>query len=558
MKYASLVTMLLAWVGMQHALWAQLPVFIKSHYDTSTGKPLGRLPDFSYAGHKGSGALPTRRALNERVFRVGDYGALPNDGKDDLAGIQKAVDAAGKAGGGVVLLPPGRFDFDVERVGGFIKIPYSNVVVRGYGEGVDGTTIYDHKGSTWPNEKEKWRSGEIPSFFSIGHTYSDTENTKDSLQILGHRIGRVQEAGQHGFSLELKETDPTLLKNLKVGDVIRLAIRGQHEKDSSVLFYATYPSKTIGKNLASLKGVNAWKVNHLYEIAAIEGNKLTFTRPLLVPVQKGWLAAVFKLQKPMVRNSGIEALHLKTAWDQEFHHHLNSLHDDGFDAINLSNTLDCWVRNIVFDGVSKAVNAGTGLGTVVYDCRIKGNRGHNGFLLNGACTYGLLYQLQGATQLHTLGLANAASGNVMLRCTMDEPGGLDCHGGLGVYNLVDNLVGGVYASGGASGNTPPGIGTGLITYNWLMGAKHPYNYRVAGATLDATALPGSYHVGTRHVYDWPVQYKPRQTAGIDQHSPENLGMPLWWESVGTKVAPQSLYLWQAQKRGLKQLLKEEE
>jgi hypothetical protein len=43
-------------------------------------------------------------------FDVGDYGARPDDGKNDLAGVSKALAACGKRGGGAVVFSKGRYD----------------------------------------------------------------------------------------------------------------------------------------------------------------------------------------------------------------------------------------------------------------------------------------------------------------------------------------------------------------------------------------------------------------------------------------------------------------
>lgn len=51
------------------------------------------LPDFSYAGyHWSEKELPS--LAGKKVFKVDDYGAIPNDDLFDDAAIQKAVDAA--------------------------------------------------------------------------------------------------------------------------------------------------------------------------------------------------------------------------------------------------------------------------------------------------------------------------------------------------------------------------------------------------------------------------------------------------------------------------------
>jgi len=52
--------------------------------------------------------IPTP-VIPPRTFRITDYGAV-GDGKTmNTAALQKAIAACGQAGGGTVLVPPGRF-----------------------------------------------------------------------------------------------------------------------------------------------------------------------------------------------------------------------------------------------------------------------------------------------------------------------------------------------------------------------------------------------------------------------------------------------------------------
>ena len=92
------------------------------------------LPDFSYAGYKnGEQELPT--APGGPLLSVLAYGADPTARKDSTAAIQAAIDAAGAAGGGVVLLPAGRYLCD-----GVLTVDRSGVVVRGAGP--EETLVY--------------------------------------------------------------------------------------------------------------------------------------------------------------------------------------------------------------------------------------------------------------------------------------------------------------------------------------------------------------------------------------------------------------------------------
>ena len=129
---------------------------------------------------------------------------------------------------------------------------------------------------------------------------------------------------------------------------------------------------------------------------------------------------------------------------------------------------------------------------------------------------------------------------------MNEPGGLDCHGGLGVYNLVDNMHGGVYASGGAKGNTPPGIGTGLVLYNWQMGSVHPYSYSISDQTLSTTSTPGLVAIGLTNLNNWPTGITVGQTPNGNPPtilSQDTMTDALWLESKDQLVNPWSLLRW---------------
>lgn len=71
-----------------------------------------------------------------RIFNPRDYGAVPNDGKDDTKAIQAALDAAKAAGGGIVKLDAGTFTLTGTGTAsdGALRI-YSNTEISGAGMG---------------------------------------------------------------------------------------------------------------------------------------------------------------------------------------------------------------------------------------------------------------------------------------------------------------------------------------------------------------------------------------------------------------------------------------
>lgn len=94
------------------------------------------IQDFSYAGYRrGEASIPES---DRNIFNVvRQYGADPTGETDSTAAIQKALDAAGKVGGGVVLLPPGTFRISLPRPDSksVLRISSDNTILRGSGEG---------------------------------------------------------------------------------------------------------------------------------------------------------------------------------------------------------------------------------------------------------------------------------------------------------------------------------------------------------------------------------------------------------------------------------------
>jgi len=94
------------------------------------------LPDFSYAGYRwGEESLPDPQG---KKIEVTEFGARPNDGRDDTDAIQEALRAAHQVDGSVLLsFPPGRFI-----VRDILFIERGNFVLQGAGDGGDGTELH--------------------------------------------------------------------------------------------------------------------------------------------------------------------------------------------------------------------------------------------------------------------------------------------------------------------------------------------------------------------------------------------------------------------------------
>ena len=80
-------------------------------------------PDFSRAGVRGG--IPDISSL--KIVRVEDFGAVPNDGKDDSDAIRKAVSSLGSDG--IVQIGEGTYNLR-----GFIKITGNGIIIKGAGK----------------------------------------------------------------------------------------------------------------------------------------------------------------------------------------------------------------------------------------------------------------------------------------------------------------------------------------------------------------------------------------------------------------------------------------
>ena len=90
--------------------------------------PDGRfLHDVSYSGYHLGGADPAD-PVAAAVFDVVDYGANPTETFDNTASFQKTIDAAAKAGGGIVHVGAGLYRLD-----GALSVQHSGIVLRGDG-----------------------------------------------------------------------------------------------------------------------------------------------------------------------------------------------------------------------------------------------------------------------------------------------------------------------------------------------------------------------------------------------------------------------------------------
>lgn len=97
--------------------------------------------DFSYAGYFNGTVRGKMDENAKNKFDVTQFGAIPNDGINDVDAIQKAVDSLAKCGGGILLFPAGIFNFDNTKQHKPLKIKKNKIQLIGKGEEPEGTVF---------------------------------------------------------------------------------------------------------------------------------------------------------------------------------------------------------------------------------------------------------------------------------------------------------------------------------------------------------------------------------------------------------------------------------
>ncbi|NJK87511.1 MAG: hypothetical protein HC906_17540 [Bacteroidales bacterium] len=103
---------------------------------------------------------------------------------------------------------------------------------------------------------------------------------------------------------------------------------------------------------------------------------------------------------------------MKTAWSDEFYHHKDPTHDNGWDHIKLQYAEDCWVQSVIHENATSAIGLRCCKNCSVFDCQIIGNPGHNGFSISGFSHRNLIYNCKGGKQMHTYSIQDRVTANV--------------------------------------------------------------------------------------------------------------------------------------------------
>lgn len=412
--------------------------------------PLGRLPDFSYAGYAaGARELPSDPVATS----VLDFGAVPDDDIDDSGAFQAALDQ-----GGVVLVPAG-----VWRIDDILTIERSDVVLRG--EGAGSVLEFPYSLTDLRGEAAQWSwNGGLIEVVGPG---------------LGEALTPVGDARRGEVRLSVESSDL-----LSAGQLVVLELTD--DADRTLGGHLHNDQDEAGDCDYQVPLVLRWPVR----IGEVSDGEVTLAQPLRFDVRGSWSPELHAMDA--LSEVGIE--HLTLAFpDVEYAGHLNEPGHNGvfFNA----GVVDSWVRGVRFENADSGVLTDTLTKHITArELAFVGRQGHHGF--NVAQSHDGLYTELVFDQyfVHHMTVDHRASGNVFSQVTGSEtPVHLDHHRDSPFENLwtamdveVDLVNGGSLCAGppGGARNTFWGLESDLIPPYWA----HVQTTIVGRTTAEASEL----------------------------------------------------------------------
>jgi len=405
------------------------------------------LTDYSYAGYEhGEKGIPD---VEGPIFKVTDYGAIADDSVSDEDAIRKAIAAAEKAGGGVVLFPPGKYLIWMDRKKVEpIRITSSGVVLRGAGCGRGGTVIrLVHSGyGVGPYPVKGIDFNKIPYAFFFGPKGGEGSEVDKGVAVTG--------AVRRGtFEVPLKSTD-----GFKPGDWVSLK--------------ATTP-KLDAELMAGLKPDPTWEriiqkgssISELHQVAAVRDGKLVLKDPVLVNLGEDFGVKV--VHTAMIENTGLEDMTLQGGWRQVFVHHRSALDDEGWDGVLFANVANGWVRRCGFLNLNSGVYLRDSAFCSLLENRFAGNRGHYDTAVRANSSFNLMGLTEEAVgPQHSCSTGNRSAGTVVWRWKMTPSSSVDSHGNGPYATLIDRVDGGTMTRSGGPAPSFPNHMRWMVLWNF--------------------------------------------------------------------------------------------
>lgn len=409
-------------------------------------------PQIPYVGRAGLGGGTARLPRHRAVTDVRDHGAFAADGTTDCApAINRAIAAAGRAGGGTVTIPPGTY-----RIDDLIRIGHSNVVLRGAGSG--RTTLYATKnlteligpyGSRYGGDKSSWSwagglvwlapTARLDSLVDAIRAKAWpfegwTGNTRDAWQTLT----TVEPARQGSWTVTVADAS-----ELRPGALVllRLADDADHTLLEHMSGGGPGPEAYYWDDKTKLTSYvpYEWPVR----VARVRGRRVTLERPLPLDVRPEWDPRLTTHVEELT-GSGVEGLTLEAVETPQSPHLL----DKGYNGVVLQCAYDCWVDDVTVRHVDNGFGLVAASACTLRRTRVAGRGSHHPYFCREGSHDNLIEDFTieertvpapVGTQLHGINVEGLSSYNVWSRGDM-RMGTFDSHRGLPFANVRTDIT----------------------------------------------------------------------------------------------------------------------
>ncbi|VGO18149.1 DUF4955 domain-containing protein [Pontiella sulfatireligans] len=461
------------------------------------GEP--ELADFSYVGYRhGAEPIPT---VEWKVFNVMRAGAKPNDSKSDRKAFLLAIEAAEKHGSGIIYFPAGRYLLNEQDDphNEPIVINGSKIVLRGAGCGEGGTELFFDRHMDPVHPDKLWTCPYIIQF--------------KGEKPAGTKAKVVADARRETFAVEVSDASA-----FKAGGWIELSMTDTSPAGVAAAV-APYPVQPAWKTIIN----RGFVIDELHQVAAVDGNVITFNEPIHIDVNavKKWTVQKWA----PLEEVGVEDIAFVGNWHEKFVHHKNAIHDGGWSIVQLSRCVNSWARNCRFIDVNRVVAVGGSAAVTVEDLSLEGNRGHNAVSLHGT-SHCLIRRINDtASHWHAGGVAGACSGNVFQHCAYPEDTCYEAHASQPRWTLFDNVTGGwMYGRWGGAEQNQPNHLHGLVFWNYEkigLGEPGAFHFMRSDSKYGRTIMPCV--IGFHGV--------PQAWAEEEIKVLESNGAPVWPDSL---------------------------
>ncbi|CAM5444083.1 MULTISPECIES: glycosyl hydrolase family 28-related protein [Streptomyces] len=464
-------------------------------------------PQIPYVGRAGRRGGDRHRPRPRVVADVRAFGAVPDGTTDCAPAINRAIAAAGRAGGGTVTIPPGTW-----RIDDVIRVGHSNVVLRGAGSG--RTTLLATKnlteligvyGSRYGGDKSSWSwAGGLIWLAPEARWRSLTDairardwpfegwtgNRRDEWRTL------TTVAPARRGSWTVRVADPSALRPgalvlLRLADDAGHTLLEHMSGDGPGAEAYTWDDKTKLTSYVPYE----WPVR----VTRIRGREVTLERPLPLDVRPEWDPRLTTHVEELT-GAGVEGLTLEAVETPQQPHLL----DKGYNGVVLQCAYDCWVHDVTVRHVDNGFGLVAASACTLTHTRVAGRGVHHPYFCREGAHDNLVddFTIEARTtpapantQLHGINVEGLSSHNVWSRGDM-RMGTFDSHRGLPFANVRTDIT--VLNDGRHGGDASAGPLFGARFTHWNV---RVVNGRAGMIRLDGLA-PYSATVGLNEVSEF--------------------------------------------------------